>query len=119
MDELSKKINKIVYEYISDVNKHIRIDKAYLYGSYAKGNYNEHSDLDIAIFSDEFKDQSFVDAVSFLFSIARKYKDICIEPVAFTTSDLYEYNPFVKEIVETGKEILVKGKGRKSEGQVP
>jgi len=107
MDEISEKINRIVYDYISDVNKHIKIDKAYLYGSYAKGNYSEHSDLDIAIFSDGFKGQSFTDAVSFLFSIARKYKDICIEPVAFTISDLQEDNPFVKEIVTTGREIIL------------
>lgn len=106
MVEVSEKINKIVEEYISDVNKHIRIDKAFLYGSYAKGNFNEYSDLDIAIFSDGFKGQSFVDAVSFLLSIARKYKDICIEPVAFTVSDLQEDNPFVKEIISTGREIL-------------
>jgi hypothetical protein len=41
----------------------------------------------------------------FLLSLARKYKDICIEPVAFTTADLYGDNPFVKEICSTGKEI--------------
>ena len=105
MVEVSEKINKIINDYISNVNQHIKIDKVYLYGSYAKGNYNEHSDLDIAIFSDSFKGQSFVDAVAFLLSLARKYRDICIEPVAFTTSDLREGNPFIKEICATGKEI--------------
>jgi len=97
--------NKIIKEYISDVNKHVKIDRAFLFGSYAKGNYSHHSDLDIAIFSDSFKGQSFVDAVSFLFSLARKYKDVCIEPVAFTASEIREDNPFVKEIISTGKEI--------------
>lgn len=105
MAEVSEKINEVVHAYILDVSKQIKIEKAYLYGSYAKGSYNEYSDLDIAIFSDNFKGQSFVDAVSFLLSIARRYKDICIEPVAFTTSDLLEDNPFVKEICATGKEI--------------
>ncbi len=105
MVKISEKINRIIKDYISDVNRHVKIDKAFLYGSYAKGNFNEHSDLDIAIFSDSFKGQSFVDAVSFLFSLARKYKDICIEPIAFTVSDLQEDNPFVKEIITTGKEI--------------
>lgn len=105
MVAVSEKISKVVNAYISDVSKQIKIDKAYLYGSYAKGNYNEYSDLDIAIFSDSFKERSFVDAVAFLLSLARKYRDVCIEPVAFTTSDLQEDNPFVKEICATGKEI--------------
>lgn len=107
MVEVSEKISKVVNAYISDVSKQIKIDKAYLYGSYAKGNYNEHSDLDIAIFSDSFKGQSFVDAVTFLMSLARKYRDICIEPIAFTTADLQDDNPFVKEICTTGKEIEI------------
>ncbi len=107
MVEVSEKINRIVTNYISDVGKHIKIDKVYLYGSYAKGNNTEYSDLDIAIFSDEFKNQSFIDSTTFLFSIARKYKEICIEPIAFTTSDLSDNNPFVKDILKTGKEIML------------
>ena len=107
MVEVSEKINDIVNKYITDVSKHLKIDKAFIYGSYAKGSNTEYSDLDIAIFSDGFKNQSFVDAVAFLFSIARKYKEICIEPVAFTRSDLSEDNPFVKEIINTGKEIIL------------
>lgn len=107
MVEVSEKINQIIKDYLSDLEKHVKIDKAFLFGSYAKGDYNEHSDLDIAIFSDNFKGQSFVDAVSFLFSLARKYKDVCIEPVAFTALDLQEDNPFVKDIIITGKEIKI------------
>lgn len=105
MAQISEKIDKIIYEYLSDVGKNIKIDRAYLYGSYAKGNFNEYSDLDIAIFSDSFKGLSFVDAITFLLSLARKYRDVCIEPVAFTTSDLQEDNPFINEIRNTGKEI--------------
>jgi predicted nucleotidyltransferase len=105
MAEVSERISRIAEDYINEVNKHINVDRAFLYGSYAKGNYSEHSDLDIAIFSESFKGKSFVDSVAFLFSLARKYKDVCIEPVAFTESDLQEDNPFVKEIITTGKEI--------------
>lgn len=105
MAQISEKIDSILQEYLYEVNQHVKIGKVYLYGSYAKGNYNQYSDVDIAIFSDTFKGQSFVESVAFLFSLARKYKDVCIEPVAFTTSELYEDNPFIKEIISTGKEI--------------
>jgi predicted nucleotidyltransferase len=105
MDAISEKVNGILEDYVRELQKHIHIDKAILYGSYAKGNYNEYSDVDIAIFSESFKDKRFVEITSFLFGLARKYKDICIEPVGFSVSDLQDNNPFVKEIINTGREI--------------
>ena len=107
MVESTQEINNIINDYISDIQKYIKVDKAILYGSYAKGTNHEYSDLDIAIFSDGFANQSFVESVTFLCSIARKYKEMCIEPVAFTLSDLQDGNPFVNDIVATGREIAV------------
>ena len=90
---------------MDDVKKHITVNKAFPYGSYARGTYNNDSDLDIAIFSEAFTDKKIVDVTMFLLSLARKYKQICIEPVGFSNLDLIDDNPFVKEIVNTGKEI--------------
>ena len=61
--------------------------------------------MDVAIFSESFNNMRFVDATAFLFGIARKYKEICLEPVGFPISALHEGNPFVHEILETGREI--------------
>ena len=106
MDEITQKIEKIAREYVDDVKKHIIVNKAFLYGSYARGTYNSGSDLDIAIFSETFTNKKFVDVTMFLLSLTRKYKQICIEPVGFSNLDLIDDNPFVKEIINTGKEIL-------------
>jgi predicted nucleotidyltransferase len=83
------------------------VERAILYGSYAKGNYNQYSDIDVAIFSEGFRGKSSIEINTFLFSLARKYKEVCIEPIGFFGSDLQEDNPFIKEIVATGKEIYV------------
>lgn len=107
MDANTQKVNDIIKKYLSDVGRHITVNKAYLYGSYAKGNYTEYSDVDVAIFSDSFKDKNSIEINSFLFSLARKYKEICIEPIGFNISDLNEDNPFVKEIMTSGKEIFI------------
>jgi predicted nucleotidyltransferase len=83
------------------------IDKAVLYGSYAKGNASEWSDVDICFFSKDFKGKRDVDIIIDLLGMARKYNpDICFEPNVFLTSDIENDNPFVKEVLRTGREII-------------
>ncbi len=107
MDEISKKVTEMIEDYINDIKRHIQVDKVILYGSYAKGTNTKDSDIDLAIFSDSFNDKNFIETTSFLFRFARKYKDFCIEPIGFTTTDLKDNNPFIKEILSTGKEMSV------------
>ena len=105
MDANVEKVNKIIISYINDVQKHIKVNKAVLYGSFAKGTSNNYSDVDLAIFSENFINKNSIEINSFLFSLARKYKEVCIEPMGFYYSDLFSDNPFVKEIMTTGKDI--------------
>lgn len=107
MDEISQRVAEAIEDYIDEIKKHIKVNKVVLYGSYAKGNYKKDSDIDLAVFSDSFKDKKFIEVTSFLFRFARKYKDFCIEPVGFTTADLNDDNPFIKEILSTGREISI------------
>ena len=99
-------VNTIVRQYIADVKKSMPIDKVYLYGSYARGTQGENSDIDICFFSQAFETRRTLDVLTELFYLKIKYdKDILIEPNAFPVSELYNDNPFVKEILRTGREI--------------
>jgi predicted nucleotidyltransferase len=99
-------LNTIVQQYIADVKKAMPIDKVYLYGSYAKGIQRENSDIDICFFSQAFESRRTLDVLTELFYLKIKYdKDVLIEPNAFPASELYNDNPFVKEILRTGREI--------------
>lgn len=99
-------VEQLVKQYVHDVRAAMPIDKAILYGSYAKGNPTAYSDVDICFFSDIFAKQRTVDIVTDLLRIARRYPDICIEPRAFPTSEMSNDNPFVKEVLRSGREIL-------------
>jgi predicted nucleotidyltransferase len=81
------------------------IDRAYLFGSYAKGTATEWSDVDICFFSDYFANRRSVDVVADLIGLTHKYREVFIEPHVFPTSELENDNPFVKEILRTGVEI--------------
>ena len=99
-------IEPIVHQYVADVKRAMPIDKAVLYGSYAKGTATKYSDVDICFFSDAFENKPSVDIVIDLLGIAGKYHpDVCFEPRVFSTSDIERDNPFVREVLRTGREI--------------
>lgn len=79
--------------------------RVFLFGSYAKGNFNEDSDIDIAVV---FKDYSnSMDMQLELMRLRRKI-DSRIEPHPFRESDFDLSNPIVNEIIKYGKEIEIK-----------
>ena len=101
-----KAVTSIVQQYIADVKKHMPIDKVYLYGSYAKGTQRGNSDVDVCFFSKAFESRRNLDILTELFYLKIKYdKELLIEPNAFPTSEIDKENPFVLEILRTGKEI--------------
>ncbi|MCL1818384.1 MAG: nucleotidyltransferase domain-containing protein [Spirochaetaceae bacterium] len=100
-------VTTIIQQYIADVKNALPIDKVYLYGSYAKGTQQENSDVDICFFSEAFESRRSLDILTELFYLKNKYDPyLLIEPNAFPTSELYNDNPFVKEILRTGQEIV-------------
>lgn len=98
-------LNRTVRSYVADVRSAMPIDRAFLFGSHAKGVATEQSDIDICFFSPTFEHLSMPDIMRRLFRLTRKYKGIDIEPMGFPTSELHNDNPFVKEILRTGVEI--------------
>ena len=98
-------LNKTVKNYVADVRNAMPIDHAFLFGSYAKGTATEQSDIDVCFFSHSFENLPPIDIMTQLFRLTRKYKGIDIEPRGFPTSELEKDNPFVKEILRTGRAI--------------
>jgi predicted nucleotidyltransferase len=99
-------VNTTIRQYVREVKAQIPIDKVYLYGSFASGTAEWDSDVDLCFFSSTFSSGKIFDALEKLWKLKEKYnKEICIEPNAFPSAELYNDNPFVKEILRTGLEI--------------
>jgi len=96
-------LNKIK-DYISEINLICQIDKAVLFGSYAKGMHNKESDIDIAIFSRKINDSNRHKYTSLFLRHILKYK-LDIQPVVFS---LREYNSGESDFI--ADEIIKKGK---------
>ena len=81
----------------------LHIERAILFGSYAKGTGNTWSDIDIALVSKDFTGIGFYDRKRvnpFLIKV-----DSRIEPHPFRPEDFKEENPLVNEILKQGVEI--------------
>lgn len=78
--------------------------KVILFGSYAKGNFNEDSDIDIAVVLKDYN--NLIDIQVDLMRLRRKI-DSRIEPHPFREKDFEITNPIVNEIVKYGEDIGV------------
>ena len=92
----------IAQRYAHAVNEKYQYIKIILFGSYAKGNYHEDSDIDIAVVLKDYSD--FMDMQLELMRLRRKI-DSRIEPHPFRVSDFTAANPMVHEILKYGIEI--------------
>jgi uncharacterized protein len=94
----------IAQRYAGAVKANYNNIRIILFGSYAKGNFNDDSDIDIAVV---FKDYSAsVDMQLELMRLRRKI-DSRIEPHPFRESDFELSNPIVNEIIKYGQEIEI------------
>lgn len=104
MVQIPTKINKTITNYLKELKKNnIPIKEAILFGSYATGNYQKWSDIDIALVSDIFAGDRIDDKDkirSITLSVSSE-----IEVMPFSPKDFNLQNPFVKEILKTGVKL--------------
>lgn len=96
--KLNNHINNFIFE-LKDNNFHIQ--KVILFGSYANGKVHKDSDIDLAIWADEFDaDKDNSDKIRPLIS---KYYPI--QPKLYHTNE--NDDPFIEIIQKTGREIIL------------
>ncbi len=96
-----KEIERKLKKYITLVRKDFSPKKIILYGSYARGNYTELSDIDIAVIVEEIKGD-FLELITRLYKLRRNI-DTKIEPVLLEENN--DRSGFLESILEYGKVI--------------
>ena len=93
----------IATKYADEVKLKYAPIKMVLFGSYAKGSFNEDSDIDIAVILKDY--DNLIDTQVDLMRIRRRI-DSRIEPHPFREQDFNTSNPLVSEIVKYGMDLL-------------
>lgn len=96
-----KEAIRIVTQYKKLLERNITFDKVYLFGSYAKNNFNKESDIDVAIVSNNISDDFF--ATNPILWRLRREIDDRIEPILIDSNN--DPSGFLEEIQKTGIEI--------------
>jgi predicted nucleotidyltransferase len=94
---------KIAQRYISSLTEKYIIERAYLYGSFAKGTNHSDSDIDLALVFPTISD--IIDVQIDLMQM-RTDEELLIEPHPFRKEDFNINNPVVAEILNHGIEII-------------
>lgn len=94
----------IASRYADAVKSKYDFVKIILFGSYVKGNYNEDSDIDIAVILKDYN--NLIDIQVDLMRLRRKI-DSRIEPHPFREKDFDITNPIVNEILKYGQDIKI------------
>ena len=98
------RLNKIIINFLEEIQKKFKLDDAYLYGSFAKGTSNKWSDIDIAIVSSDFSGDLFEDRL-ILMRMASSIDDR-IEPKPYTRELFNADDPLVDEIQKHGIRLI-------------
>ncbi len=98
------KINEIIKKFAKEVYKKYKCSEIILFGSYAKGNYNSDSDIDIAVILKDY--DNLLKTQLDLMRIRRKI-DTRIEPHPIKEKDFNENNPLFNEIKKYGKKVNI------------
>ena len=95
---------KAAQNWVDSISTKYKLSQAFVFGSYAKGNYGAHSDIDVAV---------VIKNVDNLFDVQvdllqlRKDKNLLIEPHTFREDDFDTDDPFVNEIAQSGVKLHI------------
>lgn len=100
----NREIMEIVEKYVEKVCENYQIEAIILFGSYAKGTWHEDSDIDIAIITNDIKNNIFDEELK-LVKLRRKI-DTRIEPHLISIEDYKNVEtPLIQEIIDTGIKV--------------
>ena len=94
---------KIITQYLQLLKTTgIEVEEAYVFGSYARGNFHDNSDIDLALVLCDLKDRLGIQTE--LLKLGRDF-DYIIEPHPFDKKEFNHFHPLTHEILTLGVRV--------------
>jgi len=102
---MKRELNKRLQTIGKKIKREYRAEKVILFGSYAKGNASEDSDVDLLVIAPTR--ERFFERMASVRRLIRDLRDgLPVSPIVLTPGELEKRraagDPFVREILETG-----------------
>lgn len=99
-------LDTAIADFIARLKKGIRVEAAFLYGSYAHGSPDEWSDIDLAIVSPDFEGLPLWRRQREISGLTLQ-RDPRMAPIGYPSSEYHNPGPhsFLREIIRTGKVV--------------
>lgn len=99
----SAELEKAILDFVERLKKGIRVEAIVLFGSYARGNPHEWSDIDLAVISPDFEGMPVWQRQKTIAKLTvERYPNL--SPIGYPSSEYH--NPgrhsFLREIIRTG-----------------
>jgi predicted nucleotidyltransferase len=109
-----EEVKDIIARYVAALQKHVRVHKVILFGSYAHDKPRRESDIDLAVISPDFDKDPIEDM--YLLSQLREEASWDIEALSYSVEQYenYEKGSFLHEIIRAG---VVVYDGKRKDGQ--
>ncbi len=109
--ETSARATTLVRRTIAYLRPKVRVDQVILFGSHARGEADEWSDVDLAVISPDFARMSHSETMDLLVEVSLAV-DPSVEIRAYTPRDLAEARPtnFLGHILAEGKRVYKSGR---------
>jgi predicted nucleotidyltransferase len=99
-------LDEVIADFRGRLEAEMNVDLIVLYGSYARGNAYEDSDIDLAVISRDFDDLPAYRRQE-LISDASLHRDGRISPIGYSLSEYRAVSgpSFLREILKTGRVV--------------
>ena len=97
----------VIRSFLEKIRPELPVERAYLFGSYARGHSRDYSDIDLAIVTQVLNDKNSFAINQKIFSRASRF-NVDLEPICFSSEEFEkEELPIVLDIKREGVEITL------------